>query len=233
VTYSFSHKKEMERWKNIISDREFWFILVFNACLAWGYNDGWLSSDTIIWIYFFQSVIIGISNAVRIACLKNFSTENFQVNGQSVAPNSKTKWISAIFFMFHFGFFHVVYFIFLTVMSINNGSKLDFRVVLINIGIIAVNAIFSTWSTVVQDREEKPGLSGMFFTPYLRVVPMHLFIIIGFTQKVSHDIVIPIIGSVHIFYLFLLLKSISDLLMHVIISKSWRGPRVKPFGGYI
>ena len=216
----------MERWKNIVSDREFWFILVFNACLAWGYNDGWLSSDTIIWIYFFQSVIIGISNAVRIACLKNFTTENFQVNGQSVAPTSKTKWMSAIFFMFHFGFFHLVYFIFLTVMSINNGSKLDLRVVFIN-------AIFSTWSTVLQDREEKPKLGGMFFTPYLRVVPMHLFIIIGFTQKVSPDIVLPVIGSMHVFYIFLLLKSVSDLLMHVIISKSWRGPRVKPVGGYI
>jgi hypothetical protein len=118
-------------------------------------------------------------------------------------------------------------------MSINNGSKLDLRVVFINIGIIAFNAIFSTWSTVLQDREEKPKLGGMFFTPYLRVVPMHLFIIIGFTQKVSPDIVLPVIGSMHVFYIFLLLKSVSDLLMHVIISKSWRGPRVKPVGGYI
>ncbi|MFM9945886.1 MAG: DUF6498-containing protein [Bacteroidia bacterium] len=223
----------MQRFKNILSDREFWFILVFNLCLAWGFMEGWLSMDTIVWIYFFQSVIIGISNTVRMGCLKNFSTDNFQVNGQSVEATSKTKRFSTLFFLVHYGFFHFGYFIFLSVGSVGNGSKLDFRMVLINIGIIAANALVSTWSTILQDRDEKPAISSLFFTPYLRVVPMHIFIIVGFTRKANPEILVPVLGTIHIFWVFLILKLVSDLLMHVVIQKTWRGPRVRPLGGYI
>ncbi len=223
----------MERWKNIFSDPEFWFILVFNFCIALGYKDAWLSMETVIWIYFFQSVLIGIGNTIRMACLKDFTTENFQVNGQSVEPTSKTKWTSTIFFMLHYGFFHFVYFIFLIVMSAGNVSKIDFRMIGINILIIAGNTLMSTWSNIIQDRDEKPAISGMFFTPYLRIVPMHIFIILGMTRKVNLEIVLPVIGLIKIFYVFLILKLFSDLLMHIVIQKSWRGRRAKPVGGYI
>lgn len=223
----------MNRWKNIFSDREFWFILVFNLCLVWGYEDGWLSMDTIIWIYFFQSVIIGMSNTVRMACLKDFNSDNFQINGEAVQPTNKTKWMSAIFFTLHYGFFHLAYFIFLIIFSVGNGSKLDFRMVLINAGIIALNAIISTSSNIMQDREDKPAISSMFFTPYLRVVPMHIFIILGFTRKVNPEVLIPVLGAINSFYVFLILKLFSDLVMHIVIQKTWRGPRLKPVGGYI
>ena len=223
----------MEKWKNIIYDREFWFILAFNACLAWGYSDKWISMDTIIWIYFFQSVIIGISNTIRMLFLKNYSTENFTVNGQSVEATSKTKWMSSIFFMLHFGFFHIMYLIFLTITTLHNGIKLDFNLVLINIGIMFTNAIISTWSTILHDREVKPALSGMFFTPYLRVIPMHIFIIIGFTQKANLNVALPILGTIHFFWAFLILKLISDLVMHIVVYKTWQNRRPKAIGGFI
>lgn len=174
-----------------------------------------------------------MSNTVRMACLKDFSTANFQVNGEPVQPTGKTKWTSAIFFTFHYGFFHFGYFIFLAIFSVGNGSKIDFRMVLINIGIIAANAIVSTWSNIMQDREEKPAIGTLFFTPYLRVVPMHIFIIVGMTRKVRPEIVIPVLGTISIFYVFLILKLFSDLVMHIVTQKTWRGPRVKPVGGYI
>lgn len=223
----------MDRLKNIFSDREFWFILFFNGFLAWGYFTGYFSMDTLVWIYFLQSVMLGIGNVVRMACLKSFSTKNFQVNGQSVEPTAKTKGFSAAFFALHYGFFHFVYFIFLVVGSINNGSKLDFRMVLINFLAIVGNTIFSTWSNVLQDREDQPSIAAMFFTPYLRVVPMHIFIIVGFVFKTDVKFLGFHFSSIHSFWLFLILKSLSDLLMHIIVQKSWRGKRIKPVEGYI
>ncbi|NUM31234.1 MAG: hypothetical protein HUU47_02795 [Bacteroidetes bacterium] len=219
--------------KNIFSDREFWFIALFNLYLAAGYIYNWFSVDTIIWIYFFQSIIIGIGNTVRMAKLQSFSTKNLQVNGESVEPTSKTKWTSALFFMFHFGFFHFVYFIFLVVFSVGNGSKTDIKIVMLNIMIMAVNTIIATWSNIIRDRDEKQNIGTLLFTPYLRVVPMHIFIILGFTQKFDKVVSIPIIGNTDIFWVFLLLKTISDLLMHIITEKTWRVARTKPIGGFI
>lgn len=223
----------MEKLKNIISDRELWFVLVFNMVLAIGYLTGYFSMDTLVWIYYFQSILIGIGNTVRMALLKDYSTANFQVNGQPVEANASTKRFSALFFLFHYGFFHLVYLIFLVVSSFDNGSKLDFRLVLINVILIAGNTLVSTWSNVLQDRINKPAISSMFFTPYLRVFPMHLFIMIGFTLKTETVIAGIAINQSNLFWVFLMLKIISDSLMHIIVQKSWREKRVKPTEGFI
>lgn len=219
--------------KNIFSDREFWFILMFNLYLAVGYYYNWFSVDTIIWIYYFQSIIIGAGNAVRMSRLQNYSTSNLQVNGESVLPTSKTKWTTTLFFIFHFGFFHFVYFIFLVVFTIGNGSKIDRNIVLLNIMIMIVNTFIATWSNIVKDREEKQNIGGLLFTPYLRVVPMHIFIILGFTRKFDNIVELPIIGGLDIFWVFISLKIVSDILMHIITEKTWRSVRTKPIGGFI
>jgi len=223
----------MVKLKNIITDPEFWFVLVFNFLIAIGYNNGIISQDTVIWIYFIQSVFIGLSNTIRMACLKTFTSDNFRINNEEVNPTSNTKWSSAIFFTIHYGIFHLVYFIMLAVMSVGNGSKLDFRLVLINMMIIAGNTLISTWSNVLKDREEPPSIGSMFFTPYLRVFPMHLFLMAGMTLEQKFNVQIPILGAINIFYMFLGLKIVSDLAMHIVVQKSWRGKRIKPVGGYI
>jgi hypothetical protein len=223
----------MERWKNIFSDPEFWFILVFNAFLAWAYTGELISKDTTVWIYFFQSVIIGMSNAIRIAGLSNFLASNLSKDGQPVAVTTKTKWSGAIFFTFHYGFFHILIFIALVIFSFDNGSKLDLKIVMIHAGIMAINAIISTYSTIVQDREEKPAINDLFFTPYMRIIPMHFFLIIGITRKANPEVLLPLVGAINVFWLFLILKLLADLIMHIIIQKTWRKPRVKPLGGYI
>jgi len=223
----------LEKLKNIVYDPEFWFVLIFNAFLAWGYTDRLFSFDTIVWIYFFQSVLLGIGNAVRMAFLRDFTAENFTINGQQAVSKSKTKWASIVFFLVHYGFFHFVYLIFLIVGSINNGSKLDFKVVMVNLIVIAGNTLISVWSNLLRDRENPPSISFLFFVPYLRVVPMHVFIILGFSMKNKVLLTLPYFGLIDLFWLFLLLKTFFDLLMHIIVQKSWRKQRPKPIGGYI
>jgi len=72
---------------------------------------------TIMWVYWFQSVTIGFFNFIRILTLKDFSTDGFKVNNRSVEATKKTKISTAIFFAFHYGFFHFVYAIFLVSFS--------------------------------------------------------------------------------------------------------------------
>ena len=146
---------------------------------------------------------------------------------------SAAKNFSALFFLFHYGFFHFGYFIFLSISSANNESKLDFKLVMLNLIFLAGNTLVSTWSNVLQDREEAPALSSLFFTPYLRVAPMHLFIMIGFMWKVDKVIAGFVIKPSHLFWIFLLLKIVSDLLMHIVVQKSWRRKRPKLMEGFI
>ena len=63
---------------------------------------------TMAWIYWFQSVIIGLFQVKKMLDLENFSTRNFEIYGQSVLPNQETK-IKTVFFLF----FIMVFFILL------------------------------------------------------------------------------------------------------------------------
>ncbi len=59
---------------------------------------------------------------------------------------------------------------------------------------------------------EVRNISTMMFTPYLRIIPMHLFIIAGGFVG-FHD--------QKIFSIFIILKIISDALMHIIVNKTY------------
>ena len=67
----------------------------------------------LIWVYWRQSVIIGVFNFIKIWTLKEFSTERFTINQQPVDPTPATRYQTAIFFAFHYGFFRTIYAVFL------------------------------------------------------------------------------------------------------------------------
>ena len=99
------------------------------------------SIGNIIWIYFFQNVFIGIFHFVKILNLKNFTTENFKINDQPAEPTPKTKNFTAFFFLFHYGFFHFVYLIFLIVQF--GISTLASWAILLSISIFFANHTLS------------------------------------------------------------------------------------------
>ena len=72
-----------------------------------------LSAYDVLWVYWLQSVIIGIFNFIRMITLKEFSTEGFKQGNKQALPTKATKISSAVFFLFHYGFFHFVYAMFL------------------------------------------------------------------------------------------------------------------------
>ena len=98
---------------------------------------------------------------------------------------------------------------------------------------MAVNTFISTLSHYKSDIEKSKDtnfLDELFKVPYLRVFPMHFFILGGFFfigfNKENVNIHV-------IFIIFLLAKTIADISMHVYVNKTWKGQRPKAFGGYI
>jgi hypothetical protein len=161
---------------------------------------------TLLWIYWFQSIIIGFFNFIRILRLKKFNTDNFKMNGVQPQATSKTKYMIASFFVLHYGIFHFVYFIFLMVASIATAMKgFSFSTiwfVLLSAAIFFANHLFSFLKRKASNKEQNIG--AVLFFPYARIIPMHLCIIFGFMFS----------GSAIGLIIFTALKTIADVIMH-------------------
>lgn len=169
------------------------FVLVLAMLLGWRLIDMML-------VYWLQSMVIGIANVFRMLNLDEFSTEDFTMNDQPVDPTPETKRQVAGFFTLHFGMFHLVYFVFM--MSGEFGDPRLGMDLLICGAAFAVNHWYSYQYHLESDRSGKPNIGTLMFTPYARIIPMHLTIIFGSALGM---------GGV---FVFGVLKTVADAVMH-------------------
>lgn len=177
-----------------------------------------------LWPYWCQSLVIGWFARKRILALGTFSTEGFRINDQAVEATPQTQRRTANFFALHYGFFHLIYFIFLLTMSAMSGEpaasgdgtqvispsfeRIHGSDVLLVLG-LAVSFWFSHRAShrehVAADLRRVPNIGTLMFLPYLRIIPMHLTIIFGMALGDG-------LGRL----LFGALKTVADVLMHKI-----------------
>jgi hypothetical protein len=177
-------------------------VLVNGIALAVAFAAGWQLVDLMA-VFWVQSVVIGISYFFRMLGLKEFSTENFRINDRPVEPTEQTKRQTAFFFLLHFGGFHFGYLIFIF-METPGGFHPDLGLLICGIA-FAVNHYYSYRVHREADQSGKPNIGTLMFTPYLRVVPMHLTIVFGAVT----------LGATGVL-LFGLLKMAADVAMHVV-----------------
>jgi len=165
----------------------------------------------LMWIYWFQNIVIGFFHFLRIRQLEEFSTEGFSMNGRPAQPTQETKHHVARFFLLHYGTFHLAYFVFLLVFSRtgmfssadeNAFGSGDLTYVVLAALVFLGNHIFSYFYNRPRDIG-RPNIGTMMFYPYARVIPMHLTIVLGW-----------LLSSRLLF--FLLLKTLADVIMHVV-----------------
>jgi hypothetical protein len=165
------------------------------AALLLDWPAGWL-----LWPYWIQSVVIGWYARKRMLSLRLFSTSGFTSNDRPVPENDAGKRSTANFFTLHYGFFHLGYFVFLCAEHrLHAGWDL---VVLAACGASFVLSQRQTYEAQhAADLRGRPNLGTLMFTPYLRVIPMHLAILVGTSLG----------GGVGLMVLFTVLKTASDL----------------------
>ncbi|MFZ6015313.1 MAG: DUF6498-containing protein [Patescibacteria group bacterium] len=206
--------------KVFYADRSFWILIFVNIGTAYfAVINNW-SLIVLIWIYWFQSVSIGIVNFIRIFQLKDFSTEGFRMGRSQVAPIQAMKYFIAFFFLIHYGISHAVYFMFLIIGSFSESSWLatslgasssyklgldlgDVKYILLTGVVFFANHIYSYFYNKSTDTK-KPNIGHLMFYPYARIFPMHIIILAGGLTGVA---TLP---------LFLGLKIVADMVMHVI-----------------
>ncbi len=188
--------------QRIFKDPGFWFLLLMNGYLIYYYQQQPGEFNTIVWIYWAQSVLIGLFNFFELMSVKNPDETSMSLNNQPVSKSNMG--CAAWFFLFHYGFFHFVYAIFLLV---GKSSGVNGKLLLITAG------IFITESTIQFIRRrsvlhaDKVNVGKMFFMPYLRIIPMHLMILVPSFLGIT--------GSV----LFLVLKTVADAGMYLLTSQ--------------
>jgi hypothetical protein len=193
-------------------DTSLWSLIGSNLIgLLIAYKQGW-GILPLLWIYWFQSVSIGVVNVIRMVTLKNFSTEGLTSNGRPVPATKAGQISTALFFAVHYGFFHLVYALFLgSGMFSKNRLPPGEPLYIFYTGILF---FFNHLYSFFHNREtDVPGqnLGTIMFFPYIRIVPMHLFIIFGGMLAMT-------LGerSFLLLTFFVLLKTGADTLMHMI-----------------
>ena len=176
--------------------------IIFALAQKWNVTD-------VMWVYWAQSVIIGCFTYRRILDLKLFSTKGMSVNNVPLEPTEEAKRQTARFFLLHYGFFHLVYFLFLCELA-TPLSVLSAIGIAVCILIFLVNHWFSYKKNRLSDMNRTLKLGTVFMTPYVRIIPMHLTIILGgvlITEGSMNTLVL---------LLFLVLKTLADVIMHII-----------------
>lgn len=192
-------------------DGSLWALLGANALtLAVALWQGW-DPRYLMLVYWAQSVVIGVSNVFRMLALDRFSTENFRVNGRAVEPTPATKRQTAAFFAMHYGLFHALYLAFL--VSEGDGPALIDGWFGLCAVLFAANHLYSHRYNVAIDRRGTPNIGTLMFTPYLRIVPMHLTLIFG-----------GLFGGFGL-VLFVAMKTLADVAMHLVEHQQLRKRR--------
>ena len=167
--------------------------------------------------YWLQSVIIGFFNFLRIINLKDFSVKDFEINDRPTKAVKNTKIFVAFFFAFHYGLFHFGYLSSLIAFMEERGINITNEIYpLALIGIIFfLNHLFSFWYNRKEFEGKKPNIGKIMFFPYARIIPMHLAIMtygafVIFSGIIGYELYfMPLV-------LFLVLKTFSDLIMHIV-----------------
>jgi hypothetical protein len=207
-----------QNWlKNIFKDKEFWLILAFNLVLIVTYYLGETSASLLVMLYFIQSLFIGLQYFVRLFALGFIYHKIDPKHNRFALP---------FFFLFHYGFFHIVYFVFLISIVVKLPGSVDPSSVKLFALALLGNTILSSISDIKKDLVEPKVPIVVMFQPYFRIVPMHLFIMLAFaTDSIS--------TLSNAFLLFIILKSIADVSMHIVVNKTYLESRPNASGGWI
>jgi hypothetical protein len=173
-------------------------LLAINIYCIYYYHQNPSGFATIVWLYWFQSVLIGLFNFADMITLRNPETDFTDDAGKKTS-----KGCISFFFLFHYQFFHIGYAIFILIMI---KGKVDRMFLLIGVAGFLFNLILQFIQHKRKEKEYSVNISTMMFLPYLRIVPMHLMILgPAFFHWGQSDI-------------FLILKTVADCLMFVIAS---------------
>ncbi|HWB28040.1 MAG TPA: DUF6498-containing protein [Chitinophagaceae bacterium] len=181
-----------------LDDIGLWVLLAADIYVTLSYiNDPTIFGDIIL-IFYMQSVLIGVFNVLDIVTVS-------RVYGNTGVGNL-SKGCTGLFFMVHYGLFHLVYLFFLP--SLVNFKNIQWHFVLLMFYILTASCLINFIQDKIRNRHEAMNIGAMFFLPYARVIPIHLTILAPKFLNVSTPVV------------FLILKTFADIITYVVYRRA-------------
>lgn len=183
-------------FKKINLNSSLLLLLLGNIYCIWYFQKYPGGFGTVVWIYWFQSIIIGFFNFLQLLTIKKGNTTDFSNDNTQGKP--MPRGCSAWFFLFHYGAFHLAYFfVLLFKFDVFSVKKM---VLLIGIAVFLMESLFNFIRERSNENNAEINVGVLFFLPYLRIIPMHLMILL------------PAFIGWEPSLLFLVLKMAADLL---------------------
>ncbi|MFM9909193.1 MAG: DUF6498-containing protein [Chitinophagaceae bacterium] len=190
--------------RKIKYDPSFWIILLVNMlCIYYYYYhpDGF---PTLVWIYWIQSVLIGIFNFLDLLTVRHPDPKSMTFNEKPIDETGAGKGCISLFFLFHYQFFHLVYAIFI---AIKVKGLVNSSFILLSVGAIILELTLGFIRNKQLQKTIKINYGQLFMMPYLRIIPMHLMILLPAFLGIKNSIV------------FLLFKLLADVGMYILTTK--------------
>lgn len=198
-------------------------LLVANGFTIWLVLTEDPSLTDALWIYWGQSVVIGLLTIARIFAYGIAPEKMMQSIQQAKAPLSQTvanriaKWLLAPFFLVHYGGFHLVYALFLLAFSADIDNATGFGGQETHVTVIVTAVSFFAFAHVLSfvlhhhaEKARKTTVDEFISRAYGRIIPMHFTILLGgFLTAFFKD------ASLSVMLLFLTLKAVSDVGAHI------------------
>ena len=163
-----------------------------------------MSLRELMFVYWIQSAIIGVTSFLRIASLNRFDPSGVAFNDQPIKETAADKYKTAFFFLVHYGLVHIGYFLIIKGESGVGSSGLAGGFGLCALA-FAVNHFYSFFQNARRDELGRPRIGILMFLPYMRVVPMQITIFIGGVYFVESQAALIV---------FCTLNVAADVLMH-------------------
>src|ERR1700746_555032 len=101
--------------KKLLSDPSFWILIVINGYLVYHYYQHPEIFATLIWLYWSQSMLLGLFTILDLLTVRNTTPITYKVDNvvRSLADDRRSRWSSAKFFIIVYGILHLIYLLFL------------------------------------------------------------------------------------------------------------------------
>ena len=195
------------RAAKVYADPSVYALIAANLLAVAIARDAGLRLIDMLAIYWVQSIIIGISHAVRITSLRRFSRGRLNMP-EDLGPS--LKWVVAGMFLIHYGMIQVFFGIYVDITAgyyrvehLRAASAYWLCALL-----FLVNHMYSLYYNMRLDRLGQPSLHTLMFLPYARVLP---FQVTGFLFGMA-----PFAPDTAAWILFAVSKTVADVAMHVV-----------------
>lgn len=174
----------------------------------------------LMWVYWTQSVIIGLFWLLRILTHQNLYFTG--MSGEEPKPvymKPLYRFPAGLFFVFHYGAFHWAFLLFLRMHIAGERRSVPADLIIFSVCLFFTEELISFLRRPAEQRTIRAPLNRFMFFPYARIIPMHFTIFVAFIIEMLRET-----GAIRDFaegyrmallLLFLVLKTIADVSMHI------------------